>query len=43
MNKCRKNAHAELDVQMGHVRLRLPLNAHAEQLGSLEYMIAITE
>jgi len=43
MKKCpRKNAHAELDVRLEHVRLRLLLNAHAEELDSLEYMIAIT-
>jgi hypothetical protein len=44
MNKCqmKKNARAEQGVQLGHVRLRLLLNARAERLGSLEYMIAIT-
>jgi hypothetical protein len=43
MKKCRrKNAHAEQDVHLEHVRLRLLLNALAEQLDSLEYTIAIT-
>ena len=35
------NAYAEPDVRLEHVKLRLLLNAFAEQPDSLEYMIAI--